>query len=224
MRFADPIAAVFFDAGGTLIHADPAPGVVYAEVGRRFGSHVDAATASRRFRIAFARRLGAETLATSEALEDTFWRSVVAEVLDEVSDFEACYRTLWDHFATAEAWQVEAEAGPVLERLAARGLHVGVCSNFDARLHTILAGKPELAAVRSCVVSSEVGWRKPAPAFFRAVVRAAGVAPGQVLVVGDDRTHDYDGARAAGLVALLFDPEGRAEGVERIRSLGELLP
>jgi putative hydrolase of the HAD superfamily len=223
MRPPGAIAAVFFDAGGTLIHAQPAPGVVYAEVGRRFGSRIEAATASQRFRSAFSRRAGAEALATSEATEDAFWRSVVAEVLDDVSDFEACYRTLWAHFASAAAWQVDAAAGPVLEDLAARGLHVGVCSNFDSRLRTILAGKPALAAVRSIVISSEVGWRKPAPEFFQAVVQVAGVSPEQIVVVGDDRAHDYDGARAAGLAAILLDPGGRADGVERIGSLPELL-
>jgi putative hydrolase of the HAD superfamily len=223
MRRAGPITAVFFDAGGTLIHAHPAPGVVYAEVGHRFGSRVEPAAASQRFRSASSRRAGAVALTTSEATEDAFWRSVVAEVLDDVSDFEACYGTLWAHFASADAWQVDPTAGFVLDGLAERGLHVGVCSNFDSRLRTILSGKPGLAAVRSIVVSSEVGWRKPAPAFFEAVVQVAGVSPDQVLVVGDDRTHDYDGARAAGLAAVLLDPGGRADVAERIDSLRELL-
>src|SRR5437870_7219080 len=143
MPLPDGIAAVFFDAGGTLIHAEPSPGDVYAAVGRRFGSRIDAATARRRFRDAFRRRQQSdrvEDLGTSEAAEDAFWRGVVAEVLDDVADFEGCYRELFAHFARPQAWRTDPQAAAVLTALAERGLLVGVCSNFDARLQGILAG------------------------------------------------------------------------------------
>jgi putative hydrolase of the HAD superfamily len=112
----------------------------------------------------------------------------------------------------------------VLAELARRGLALGVASNFDRRLRTVAAGLPELTAVRHLVISSEVGWRKPAPEFFAEVVRAVGCDPGEVLLVGDDRPNDHDGAIAAGLRAVLLDPLGAAdEGVERIASLAALV-
>jgi putative hydrolase of the HAD superfamily len=216
------IDAVFFDAGGTLIHAEPPPGAAYAAVGARYGSRVDAATATARFRAAFNRRNAAE-LRTSEAEEGAFWRGVVAEVIDDVADFEGCYRDLFAHFARPEAWRADVEAGQTLSALAARGLQVGVCSNFDGRLHGIVAGLEALRpALGRVVVSSEVGWRKPAAAFFTAVVRRAGLAPERVLVVGDDPVNDYAGARAAGLRALLLDPKGRHPTAERIGRLADL--
>src|SRR5262249_58881218 len=112
-------------------------------------------------------------------------------------------------------------AGAVLEELRRRGLVVGVASNFDSRLRRVAAGLPELAPVDRFVISSEVGWRKPARQFFDAVVREAGCAPGEVLLVGDDTTNDYEGASAAGLRALLLDPTGEPTPTS-IRSLAEV--
>jgi putative hydrolase of the HAD superfamily len=45
-----------------------------------------------------------------------------------------------------------------------------------------------------------------------------------VLFVGDDLGNDYEGATAAGLPALLLDPQGRYPHVpHRIASLAELV-
>jgi putative hydrolase of the HAD superfamily len=222
MPLPEGITSVFFDAGGTLIHAEPSPGDVYAAVGRRFGSRVDAAEARRRFRAAFQRRRQPDDLSTSEAAEDAFWRGVVAEVLDDVTDFESCYRELFAYFGRPEAWRTDPQAAAVLKELTERGLLIGVCSNFDARLHGIIAGLPELQALRRVVVSSEVGWRKPAAAFFAELSRVAG-PPQRLLIVGDDPVNDYQGARAAGMAARLLDPAGRHAGPDRITALADLL-
>ena len=82
---------------------------------------------------------------------------------------------------------------------------------------------PELAPARGrCVVSSLVGWRKPAPQFFAALVEAAGCQSHQVLYVGDDKRNDLDGATAAGLRAVLLDPAAENSGADRIRGLRDL--
>jgi putative hydrolase of the HAD superfamily len=203
------IRAIFFDAVGTLIFPDPPAPRVYAEVGRRYGSRLSETEIAARFRAAFRReedRDLANDLRTSEAREAARWRSIVGEVLDDVSDAEACFRELFAHFGRPEAWRCDAEAGPVLEQLAERGYALGLASNYDARLRGVAAGLPELRPIRHLVISSEVGWRKPAPGFFAALCRAAELPPGQVLLVGDDRVNDYEGAREAGLQALLLDP------------------
>jgi putative hydrolase of the HAD superfamily len=88
----------------------------------------------------------------------------------------------------------------------------------------VAAGRPELAALRHLVISSEVGWRKPAAPFFAQLTECAGLPAEQILVVGDDRDNDHDGARSAGLQAILFDPRRQGDpGVLRITHLSELL-
>ena len=95
------IRAVFFDAVGTLLHPQPDAATVYAEVGRRFGSSLDAETICRRFREAMARQDDmdrANGWRTSEQREVQRWRTIVAEVLDDTTDAEACFAALYQHF------------------------------------------------------------------------------------------------------------------------------
>jgi putative hydrolase of the HAD superfamily len=109
-----------------------------------------------------------------------------------------------------------------LDALRARGLSVALASNFDARLHAVCAGHPALASVEVRVISSEVGWKKPSPQFFRALVERCAVRPEQILMIGDDRENDVDAARAAGLKAVHLDRSGRG-GDGSLTCLEELL-
>jgi putative hydrolase of the HAD superfamily len=223
-----PLRAVFFDAVGTLINPIPSAGDVYYQIGQRFGSRLESGDVIHRFRTAFAvqeqedARMGGRT---SEQRELERWRAIVEACLPDVVDREACFQSLHEHFARPEAWAVEPGAGGVLAKLSDRGCCLGLCSNFDHRLRTVLAGLPELRSIQWVVISSEVGWRKPAPAFYEAVTRNAQLPPELIMVVGDDRDNDYLGARQAGMQAVLFDPrqcQGQP-GDRCIRGLGELL-
>jgi putative hydrolase of the HAD superfamily len=215
MPRADKLPPVlFFDAVGTLIHPEPPAPAVYATVGRRFGTRLDEATITTRFRAAFRRQEEADHAAglrTSEDRELARWRSIVAEVLDDVSDPEGCLQELYAHFARADAWACLPETAEVLETLSSRNHTIGIASNFDHRLRGLVAHLPALRSVRHLVISSEIGWRKPAREFFVEMCRKVESPPGQVLYVGDDPTNDYEGACAAGLRVLLFDPQRRAK-------------
>ena len=140
----------------------------------------DGETITARFRSAFRRQEAIDHLAgwrTDEDREYARWREIVAETLADVTDAEACFRELHAYFARPDAWRVQAEAGPVIRTLAERGWRIGMASNFDARLRGVAAGLPELAPVRTIVISSEVGFRKPAEAFFTEIGRAGKNGP-----------------------------------------------
>ncbi|MCS7046519.1 MAG: HAD-IA family hydrolase, partial [Gemmataceae bacterium] len=129
-----------------------------------------------------------------------------AEVLDDVPDAEACFQELYTHFSRAEAWRVEPAAAALLADLRRRGLRLGLASNYDARLRTVIAGLPVLAPLEHVLISSEVGWRKPAPEFFAAVCGQVRLPPDEVLYIGDDPENDVAAAGAAGLHARLAVP------------------
>jgi putative hydrolase of the HAD superfamily len=227
-RIPSKIRAVFFDAVGTLLHPEPTAADAYAAAGARFGSRLPMAVVTKRFGVAFQRQEGLDRASgnrTSEEREVARWRSIVAEVLDDVADVDGCFRELYAHFARPEAWRVEPDAAATLGALAERGLVLGVCSNFDHRLRGLVQALPELASVRRLVVSSEVGWKKPAAGFFAEVARSAELRPDQILMVGDDEQNDFNGARAAGLDARLFDPAGQSTLAPemRIARLSDLL-
>jgi putative hydrolase of the HAD superfamily len=219
------LAAMYFDAVGTLLHPEPAAATIYAEVGRRHGSRRGAAEIADRFRLAFAHEDALDQAAdyrTSEEREQRRWRNIVAEVLDDVRDPEACFRELFEHFARPEAWACDPQTAELLERLAGRGLILGLASNYDERLRPVVAGKPELRLLEWLVISSEVGWRKPAGAFFAALIASADVPAEQILYVGDDVINDYEGGQRAGLHVVLLDPMSR-KGSPRTRRIRQLL-
>jgi putative hydrolase of the HAD superfamily len=221
------LGAVVFDVVGTLIHAEPSAAQVYAAVGRRFGSRLTAEDIRPRFVAAFASQEAldlAGDLRTSEDREHRRWRQIVAEVLDDVPDSNACFQELHQHFASSEAWSCDAAAARTLKELSHRGLVLGLASNYDHRLRSVLAGLPALEPLEYVIISSEVGWRKPSSDFFAAVCRVVGLPPKHILFVGDDRRNDYDGARAAGLQAVLLDPGSEVPVAQQtITSLIDLL-
>lgn len=205
-----PVRAVYFDAVGTLIHPSPSAAEAYFNAGRRYGSSLDLATVKVRFAEAFRAEEAHDAAhghRTSEEREVQRWRHIVAAVLDDVADPEACFAGLYDHFAQPRSWRVEPGAGEVLGRFKEAGHTLGIASNFDLRLRGILAGHRDVRdRVRHLAISSEVGWKKPAPGFFAALSGMTGLPADQILIVGDDAENDIEGARRAGMRALLFDP------------------
>src|SRR5262249_46826508 len=135
-----------------------------------------------------------------------------------------CFRELYDHFARADAWRCEPETTEVFAALSARGHVLGIASNFDHRLRGLVEQLPAFRSISHLVTSSEIGWRKPARAFFEEMCRQAATPPEQILYVGDDPVNDYEGAQAAGMRALLFAPDERSTSAtdDRIKSLSDL--
>lgn len=217
--------AVFFDAVGTVLHPTPGAPAVYAEAAAGYGLTIDPATILARFREAFRREEVADERAgweTSEEREVARWRAIVRESLPGAPD--ECSELLYYHFARPEAWCVPDEAVALFDHLTCRGLRLGLASNYDSRLDSVVAGRPELGPLaRLVVISSRVGYRKPGARFFERLTALVGCRPDEVLLVGDDYENDYLGATAAGMRAVLLDPKGRHQEVpERVASLNDL--
>ncbi len=222
------IQAIVFDAVGTLMHVTPSVAAVYGEVGRRFGSQLGDAEIRARFSAAFAEQDRLDESVrwrTSEARERMRWRVVVSRVFNDVVDVAGCFDVLHAAFAKPEAWTFDPEWDPVSAELERRGIRQAVASNFDRRLHGILAGLPATQRLASIVVSSEVGHRKPAQEFFAQLIAKLQVPAADILFLGDDRTNDYDSARQAGMRAILLDPQGKHldVGPDRVERLADVL-
>ncbi|MBA4032697.1 MAG: haloacid dehalogenase, partial [Planctomyces sp.] len=96
------------------------------------------------------------------------------------------------------------DVAPVFSALAEREIKILLASNFDDRLRTIIAGFPEFQRIEQAVISSEVGWRKPAPEFYESLIHISRLPPDTILMVGDDEQNDVLAACQAGLRALLI--------------------
>lgn len=107
-------------------------------------------------------------LSTDESTERRRWHMIVKGVLPEVAEADLAFQELWDHFSRPESWRCYPDVAPLLAALAERGISICVGSNFDGRLRGVIKGLPELQQrANSLVISSEVGFRKPHPSFFR---------------------------------------------------------
>jgi putative hydrolase of the HAD superfamily len=226
-----PIAAVVFDAVGTLIEPWPPVAEVYAAAARRQGIVLDVREVTIRFGRAVDEAtadLQAEAWATDEAREAQWWRKIVAQVLPELPDPGRGFEELWTHFGQPAAWRCFADVAPALAALRAAGLARAVASNFDGRLHTVVRGLEPLAELGGAlVISSEVGYRKPHPKFYQAVRDRLGQPAARILWVGDDPEHDLRAARRAGMRALWLDRAGHAptkeQTITHLHALGKLI-
>ena len=219
------IQAVFFDAVGTVLFPVRSAPTIYAEAALRYGLTISTAEVLTRFNAAFMAEEAVDATAswvTSEERERDRWQRIVSSCLP--GSPPECFHWLYDHFAKPESWQVPAEAVALFTRLNDLGLQLGLASNYDRRLHQVLAGRNELELLRPrVVVSSVVGVRKPSQDFFAQVITLAGCRADEILYIGDDRQNDYEGARSAGLQALLLDERGKHTDVtRRIQSLTEV--
>ena len=221
------VRAVFFDAVGSLLFPDPPAAEIYARVAARHGLTISVDDVRARFLHAYREEEQIDRAAgwvTSEEREVRRWRKIVGESLAGVRDFEACFQELFQHFARPDAWRLDPHTALVLDQLQVRGLRVGIGSNYDARLLSVVDGIPSLAPLRDrVVISARVGCRKPSPEFFREVVRIAGCEPREILFVGDEVENDFEGARSSGLKAVLLAPRAENQKVAGVRILWELL-
>lgn len=222
-----PGDGILFDVVNTLIEADPPVAIAYAREAERQGVALDPEVIRDRFRRHFRDdeekdRNG--SLATSEANERERWCRLVALILPEVPDLPAAFERLWDAFGLAESWRCYPDVGPALAALDRAGIPFAIASNFDGRLRGIASRLPELAPyLDRLVISSEVGYRKPHPALYRAAMEAIGLPAGRIVCVGDDPVNDYEGPRAAGFRSILLDRRGRAPaGFSAISGLDDL--
>lgn len=225
---AGPIRAVFFDAGATLLYPDPPVEEVYdrvfAEDGARFSPQQlsDALAATW---------IAVQTEKASDRYggvsgEAEFWRDFLRRVrglLDGNELTEAAFASLASHFRRAEAWRVFPDVRPTLEQLAEASLDLAVVSNWDSFLPALLEAHGLSPFFRTVSVSAIEGTGKPEAEIFRRTCSRLAVAPDAVLHVGDSVRDDYEGARGAGLRAVLLDRADRHPHLpERIHSLSEL--
>ncbi len=223
-------SAVLFDAVDTLIRPWPSVGSVYARAAAGLGLRCPARALEAAFRPAYRelypeRFCGRSGLQTSEPRERRWWTRVVARTFERAGcgvPAGAVIAAGFEAFSRGEAWRPVPGAVETLRTLRARGLKIGLVSNYDARLHRVVAElglRPFFAAV---IVSAETGWAKPSPRIYAAALHALGVDPPEALMVGDRPKEDVAGAAAAGLRALLYDPRGRVPGAGSIRDLRQV--
>jgi len=194
------ISHVLLDAVGTLIYPSPSVGEAYQQAAVAQGLHLPLPEVKGRFSEAY-HSIAYPAQITSDAADRLRWQQVVSAVFPELTTQaqNAAFESLWHHFEQPSAWKLFEDARQFLQRLQTSSYTTAIASNFDARLHTILQGDPELAWIPHRFISSEIGVPKPHPNFFASAAKQLGAAPQQLLLVGDDYEADVVGGISAGL-------------------------
>jgi putative hydrolase of the HAD superfamily len=227
-----PIKAVFFDAAGTLMNSARPVGESYASLAKRYGLEVLPGEITERFRTCFSSTSPlAFPGARAEDLQDQerqWWKELVRKILEPYGRFDGFddyFSKLFQYFSRPDSWSLYPETEETLSALKEQGYILDVISNFDSRLYGILEGLGIGSWFDSIVISSRVGYAKPAPEIFHAALRLHHLKPEEALHVGDSPDKDAAGASSAGLMGVLVDRSGRAvpESAPRIQNLRELL-
>ncbi len=204
-RKGQRIRAISFDASDTLFHLRRRVGEVYAEVATEQGSVLDPDALEAAFRAVWKERPQREDGVRQED-DRGFWEGLLSEVLRRCGQGQELsgrlFLAAYERFCGAAEWELFPETRAVLADLA-ETWPLYVTSNYDGRLHGTLQALGVDGFFQKVIVSSEVGSDKPAPGIFAATQRAAGVAAGEILHVGDQREADWLGARRAGMAAWL---------------------
>ena len=140
-----------------------------------------------------------------------------------VPEFDAYFDRLYAHYASASAGRIYPEVPEVLAALRGRKIALAVVSNFDSRLPPLLDALGLAPFFDAVVCSSAVGAAKPDGAIFVHALAVLGVQASEALHVGDSRVADYDGAREAGIEALLVDRGATAHPTGAIPDLRGIL-
>ena len=222
------IRAVFFDAGATLLFPDPPVQHVYAREfaadGCAFSEEALVLALESAWRA--IRSEGKSDRYGGVRGEPEFWKSVLNRVrahLDGGSVSDDAFARLASHFRNAASWAIYDDVLPTLESLKRRGLFLGIVSNWDSHLPHLLEDLGLSTHFRTVVVSAIEETGKPDPEIFRRACARLGVSADEALHIGDSLAEDYEGARAAGLSALLLDRKDQHPGIDdRIRNLQEL--
>lgn len=199
--------AFVFDVVGTLVEPWPRVSRAYAIAGHSHGIELAEDLIAERFAAAWRRQeaidaAGSPAFATSRAREMERWRGIVEDVFAQAPESDAIFADLWAHFARPEAWRPLPEGVRLIEEAKRSGAVVALASNFDERLLEIAGVVEPLTLADHVFASSELGWRKPSPEFFRAVERRLDRAADELVLIGDDPALDIEAARRAGWQAV----------------------
>lgn len=139
----------------------------------------------------------------AEALEEVGCPLPSAEVAERAAAYEAAFE---------QHLELYDDVLPTLQDLRANHPNVtlGILTNGPSERQRRRIARWGLEHwVPHCVISEEVGSRKPDAPIFEFALASAQVAPAEAVMVGDDPVTDMGGAQGAGLGAVWLNRLGR---------------
>jgi putative hydrolase of the HAD superfamily len=230
------IKAIFFDLDGTLRHSVPTGGDVFND-----------------YVISLGHTFTTEDRLRAMRWEHQYWASST-DLRDDLLAHSADTENFWIEYsrrrlvalgaspewAKDHAPQTSAHMGEMyrpesivpedvrrtLPLLREAGYIMAVISNRDKPFQEILNSHNLSEFFPYALAAGEVNSYKPEPGIFEHALRHMDVTAAETIYVGDNYYADIVGARRAGLVPVLYDPNRTFPNAEctTIHSFDELLP
>jgi putative hydrolase of the HAD superfamily len=226
MTNLNSVKAIFFDAGGTLIHLD-AP-LICSLLTDKFGSSLSTDRFPHAQSLAMQRvaQLVAEGAGSTEQLKRQFYSTLLPVIGVEENHLEQAIDLALGLAKAEMLWRItETSTASALAQLKERGFRLAVVSNSDGRIELAFRQAGLFDYFEFFIDSFLVGVEKPDPRIFQIALGRAGVAPHEAIYVGDLYSVDVVGARAAELIPVLYDPYALNKETDclKIQSIGDLI-
>ena len=225
-------STLVFDVGGTLLQLNnDALAQTYVATAAALGVSIDlqqtrAVIAKLEGELPIWQQKRSVSLEKDNGRE--FWNDFYAEGFRRLGitcDMSPAVNEIRERFQRAEFEMLFDDVLPTLEALSARGTPMGILSNFSANLENVLRQVGVYQYFQFFVVSAVAGVEKPNPKIFDLTMQVANRPPQTIVYIGDSIFHDIEGARQAGIAAILVDRQNRHPKFDgpRIRDLRELI-
>ena len=219
-----PIRTLFLDAGGVLVVPN------WQRVSGALAAHgVDVPPAALAAADPLARRdidFGFDRTTTDRQRGWHYFNLILGHVGVPQSDrTDAALADLQAYHSAWNLWETVPEGVPeALDAIRRTGLTMVVVSNANGKLRELMARMDLARRFDVMLDSHEEGVEKPDPRLFQIALERSASRPEDTVHVGDLYRVDVEGARGAGLRAILLDSAGLYADADcpRIRSLSDL--
>ncbi|PNF32148.1 Rhythmically expressed gene 2 protein [Cryptotermes secundus] len=207
---------VTFDVTETLLTFRVPPAEKYADVGAQFGVIVDPNVISANFKKHwrymstshpnFGQRTGLGWEKWWKLLVNKTFQDTVQGNAYNVSIFDTIGDHLIELYKTCECWKTVEGAEELLNHFNKLRVPLGIISNYDERLETVLEAMDLHHHFQFIITSYCAGFEKPDSRIFRLALCQLGngsIKPNEALHVGNMPEIDYLGAVKAGWNAAL---------------------
>ncbi|XP_062160543.1 uncharacterized protein LOC133867801 [Alnus glutinosa] len=141
--------------------------------------------------------------------------------------FEKVFRRIYSSFGSSAPYTVFPDSQPFLRWVREQGLKVGIISNAEYRYPDVILPALNLKQGSEWdfgVFSGLEGVEKPDTKIYEIALERGGVAPEEVLHIGDSMRKDYVPAKSVGMHALLLDRFKTPDAQEWRKSGAIVLP
>lgn len=119
-------------------------------------------------------------------------------------------KSLIAHYGKSDGWHIYPGAINLLRYIQQQGMILGVISNFDPRLESVLLDAKIRDYFSFVLISWDLGYEKPHLLVFNEALQiaknklGANIKPQEAIHIGDSFTNDYMGAKNANWNAFLI--------------------